>query len=87
MRIQLTPEQKKRYEQLFEIAANGEISAFVNDECGADDIDERRIDAAAWAGLVEEWPELEAYDGATDEPPESYAQRTMIISADDPDFP
>lgn len=63
-RIRLTPEQARRYEQLFEIAANGEISAFVNDECGADDIDENRIDEEAWRGLVEEWPDLAAYDGA-----------------------
>lgn len=62
----LTAEQDKRYGQLFEIAANAEISAFLQDECGpaAESIDERRIDEAAWRGLVEEWPELAAYDGA-----------------------
>lgn len=46
----LTPEQEKRWTQLFDTAVmNGE-----SDESA---------DESAWQGLVEEWPELAQFDG------------------------
>jgi len=48
--VTLTPEQDKRYEQLFALAASGGLS-------------DAEADEEAWAGLCEEWPELAAFDG------------------------
>lgn len=58
MKAKLTPEQNARYGQLFQIAANS-----LPEDTPDDEVNEY-ADREAWAGLVEEWPELAAYEGA-----------------------
>jgi hypothetical protein len=52
-RVQLTPAQQRRYEQLFAIAAS------------EPDTTDSSADEQAWQGLIEEWPELANYEGAS----------------------
>lgn len=72
-RARLTPEQDRRYGQLFAIAADEHKYDFDDATTATGEEASARADAEAWAGLIEEWPGLAAFDGAEPEEPDAPA--------------